>query len=240
MKPNPQLAVAYLRVSTEMQTLTQQRYAIEQWAAQHSIQVASWHEDFGVSGKLPIYTRHGLCMALAEIKQRKAGVLVASARDRLARDTRQIAILENALADCGAVVRTADGKSDDMSDEGKLMRTMCDAFAQYERAKIAMRVGASKAHRRAAGMSIGLPPFGWAVEGVSPHKRLVELPSEQEAIKYIKAASSLGYSQQSIADALNMPPMKHKPRGKAWHVTTIARILKHNALDRVDGVGIVE
>ena len=233
-------AVAYLRVSTDKQTLAQQRYAIEQWAAVNNVSVVSWHEDHGLSGKLDVDKRPALVDALSALKKFRAVYLVAATRDRLSRDVRVMGTLENLVEDEGASVRTADGKSDDMSPEGQIMRGMFDLFAQYERAKTAMRVCSTNSSRRAVGLATGTAPYGWRIDGVSPNRKLVEVPEEQRTIKMIRELHADGFSQQAIAGMLEATGGFNKPRGKAWHVTTIARILKHNASDRVDGLEVVE
>jgi DNA invertase Pin-like site-specific DNA recombinase len=66
-------------------------------------------------------------------------VLVAAKRDRLARDVVVAATIERLVQDAGARIVTADGVSAEATAEGQLMRTLLDAFAQYERARVPAR-----------------------------------------------------------------------------------------------------
>jgi DNA invertase Pin-like site-specific DNA recombinase len=147
-------AVAYLRVSTDRQELgpEAQRAAIEAWAAREGVTVAAWHVDAGVSGAAAIADRPELVAALASLTVHRAGVLVVAKRDRLARDVMAAAMLERMALDAGARIVSAAGEGTDSNDPSAvLMRTLVDAFAQYERAMIAARTKAALGAKRARG-----------------------------------------------------------------------------------------
>jgi putative DNA-invertase from lambdoid prophage Rac len=50
-------AFAYLRVSTEEQTVQNQRLALEKWAQNQNYQILDFFEDSAVSGKIPAINR---------------------------------------------------------------------------------------------------------------------------------------------------------------------------------------
>ena len=52
-------AMAYLRVSTEEQTVLTQKIAIDNWAKEHEYQILYFFEDPSVSGKIPATQRKG-------------------------------------------------------------------------------------------------------------------------------------------------------------------------------------
>lgn len=52
-------AFAYMRVSTEDQTVMNQRLSLQRWAASHDFQIIDYFEDSSVSGKTPATTRPG-------------------------------------------------------------------------------------------------------------------------------------------------------------------------------------
>src|SRR5689334_3423603 len=85
---NPRVAVAYIRVSTDDQTLSPdaQRAAIARWAESHGAMVVGESIDWGVSGAAELADRPGLMSAIAAIDAHGAGLLVVAKRDRLARD----------------------------------------------------------------------------------------------------------------------------------------------------------
>ena len=52
-------AFAYLRVSTEEQTVQNQRLALRNWAAGQGYQILDFFEDSAVSGRIPASKRQG-------------------------------------------------------------------------------------------------------------------------------------------------------------------------------------
>jgi len=59
-------AFAYLRVSTEEQTVLNQKLAMQNWAADHDYQILDNFEDSAISGKIPAVKRKGF-QAMLEI-----------------------------------------------------------------------------------------------------------------------------------------------------------------------------
>ena len=70
------------------------------------------------------------------------------------------ATIERLVQDAGAV--TADGVSAEATAEGQLMRTLLDAFAQYERARIRARIESGRPwqSKRKRGEFLGEAPLG--------------------------------------------------------------------------------
>ena len=197
---DPLRAVAYLRVSTAEQHLgpDAQRAAIEAWAAREGVVVVAWHTD-AVSGAAPIDRRPALLAALAALRAHGAGQLVVSRRDRLARDVMNAAMIERMATDAGARIASAAGEGGDGTDPAAvLMRTMVDAFAQYERAMIAARTKAALAVKRARGEAVSHAPYGYrAVDG-----RLEPDAAEQVVIAQVRALRDAGMSFRGIVAEL--------------------------------------
>jgi site-specific DNA recombinase len=214
---NPTVAVAYLRVSTEDQALgpEAQRAAIERWAQAQGVTVASWHVDQGVSGATPVEDRPALLDALAAVQQ-GAGILVAAKRDRIARDVVIAATVETMSREAGARVVTADGVSAEDTPEGMLMRTLMDAFAQYERALIRARTKAALAVKKARGERVGSVPFGFRAEGTV----LVQDPQAQREISVVRGLRANGNSFRAIVAAMTVAT------GRTWHLAQVQRILR--------------
>ena len=61
-------AIAYVRVSTEEQTVLNQKMAIERWAFGQDYQIVYYFEDSAVSGKIPAVKRHAFHDMLELIK----------------------------------------------------------------------------------------------------------------------------------------------------------------------------
>jgi DNA invertase Pin-like site-specific DNA recombinase len=216
---NPQLAIAYLRVSTPDQRIDQQRDAIERWAAASGVTIAAWCSDVGVSGAAAVDERPALIEALSSLRLRGAGLLVAAKRDRLARDVSAAATIERLSAEAGARVVTSDGLDSSDTPEGQLVRTLIDAMSQYERALIRARTKAAMAAKRKRGEVVGQPQLGLRALG----GRLVEDRAEQQALDRMRRLQAAGASHAAIAKTLQVEG--YKPRGKRWHTTTVTRAL---------------
>lgn len=216
-------AVAYIRVSTDDQNLgpEAQRAAIEAWATRAGVHVAAWHVDHGVSGVAPLDKRPALMAAMGALGEHGATTLVAAKRCRIARDVMTAAMAEHLAAKAGARVLTADGVGAGEGPEAQLMRTMVDAFAEYERACIRSRTKAALAAKRAKGERVGGVPYGHrlAADGV----RLVDDNDELRVITKIVRLRRAGMTQRAIATELNSCGIP--ARGKRWYATTVARLV---------------
>lgn len=62
-------AIAYVRVSTEEQTVLNQKMAMDAWASEHGYQVIYYFEDSAVSGKIPAIKRKSFQDMLELIKE---------------------------------------------------------------------------------------------------------------------------------------------------------------------------
>jgi DNA invertase Pin-like site-specific DNA recombinase len=195
---DPKVAVAYLRVSTDEQSLgpEAQRSAIEKWAQIRGVRVAAIFEDHGISGGAPAEKRPGLLAALAALRENQAGLLVAAKRDRIARDTVIVAMVEQAASRAGATVTTADGASDGAGPEGQLMRGIVDVFAAYERGVIRSRTRAALAVKRTRGERIGGIPYGFKLADDGVH--LVENEEEQSIRNQVRSLRETGLSLRAV------------------------------------------
>lgn len=222
---NPRLAVAYLRVSTEDQQLgpDAQRAAIEAWSRRAGVEVVAWHED-RLSGATPVEDRPGLLDALASLREREAGILVAGKRDRIARDVVVAATVERLAADAGARVVTADGVTADDTPEGALLRGLLDLFASYERSMIRSRTRAALRVRRERGeVYTRTAPLGYRFED----GRMTLDAGEQADLARIRDMRARGLSLATVARTLNATGSNC--RGGRWHVTTLRRALAREA-----------
>ena len=199
---DPRRAVAYVRVSTDRQELgpEAQRAAVEAWAKREGVEVVAWHVEIGVSGAAAIADRPALLEALAKLTTHGAGVLVVAKRDRLARDVMAAAMLERMATDAGARIVSAAGEGTGSDDPtARLMRTMVDAFAEYERAMIAARTKAALAAKRSKGEVTGTAPYGFAADDAG---RLVPVAAEQDVIARVLASRAAGVTFRGIVAEL--------------------------------------
>lgn len=219
--------VAYIRVSTDEQALgpEAQRASIERWCEANGATLVAVHEDLGVSGGATLDKRPGLVAAIDALADHGAGVLLAMKRDRLARDVMVAAMVERLADRAGARVLTADGAGNGEGPEAALMRTMMNAFAEYERQIIRSRTKAALAVKKGRGERTGEIPFGYRLDADGVH--LVADDAEQEVIALVRQYQAEALSIRKIADRLNAEG--RCARGSQWHPTTVARLLKRIA-----------
>jgi DNA invertase Pin-like site-specific DNA recombinase len=209
-------------MSTERQDLSPdaQRAAIEAWAAREGVVVAAWHQDLGVSGGAALEDRPGLMAAIESVRIEGAGLLVVSRRDRLARDVLTAALVERLCERAGARVVGADGTGNGEGPEAGLLRTLLDAFAQYERALIRGRTKAALAVLKSQGRRTGGIPYGMRCED----GRLVADPAEQAAVARARELRGEGRSLRRIAR--DLVEEGRRPRsGREWAIQTIRRLV---------------
>jgi DNA invertase Pin-like site-specific DNA recombinase len=215
-------AVAILRVSTDDQQngIEAQRFAIEAWAAVHQVAVVAWFEEH-ISGKAPLEERVGLLGAIAEVENRKADMLLAHKRDRIARDDGLIPLLtERELRKVGAKLVTVDMKVDGDGPVDVFLRRVLDAVAELERGMIAARTKAALAAKKARGERVGAVPIGKRVEGGV----LVDDDGEQRAIALARGLRGQGYSLRDIAVELELAGLRTRA-GKGFAATQVARMV---------------
>lgn len=220
---DPALVVGYVRVSTEEQALgpAAQREALESWCRAQGARLVAVHEDLGVSGKTEVDRRPGLCAALATLRDERAGVLLVAKHDRLARDVLVAVIAEQLVIASGARLLAADGVGNGDGPEAALMRTIASAFAQYERALIAMRTKVALAEKRKRGEKTGGDvPYGFRLAADGVHLERDE--HEAAAVALAKELRAQGLSLSAIGRRLEAKG--HRPRrGGSWHPMTLHR-----------------
>ena len=158
----------YARVSTDGQTLDAQRDTLRAAGAEKVFQETA-------SGAKT--DRRELARA---IKALNAGdVLLVSRLDRLARSTRDLLNILDAIAKAGAGFRSlADTWADTTTPHGRLMLTVLGGLAEFERELIRARTGEGRTRAKARGVHMGRPPT------LTPHQRreaLAELAAESSS-----------------------------------------------------------
>lgn len=225
---NVSIGVAYIRVSTEEQSLgpEAQRAAIESWAARQGVQVTSWHVDRGVSGGSDIADRPALVAALGELRAAGAGVLVVAKRDRLARDVYVAGAIERAVGQSGARVACADGTANGDTPADSFMRSILDAAAAYERALIRARTKAALGAKKARGERAGTVAYGFrlAADGV----RVERDDAEQGVLAVVRELRAAGMSQRAVVIALADRGLVSRSGG-AFNQTQVARMAAKSA-----------
>jgi DNA invertase Pin-like site-specific DNA recombinase/predicted nucleotidyltransferase len=189
----------YARVSTDGQTLESQVEALK---------AAGCEKIFCEKLSGARADRPQLSRLLAAIAA--GDVVVASRLDRLARSTRDLLNILDALASHGAAFRSlGDTWADTTTPHGRLMLTVLGGLAEFERELVRARTGEGRERAKARGQHMGRPP------ALTAHQR-------HEAAKALGAgtatqadlARQFNVSQSTIsrlADKTLSAPMPAKP-----------------------------
>jgi site-specific DNA recombinase len=220
-------AIGYVRVSTDDQSLSvdAQRLAITDAAQRLGLPLgAVWIEE-AKSGSLSIARRPVLMHAVSALQA--GDVLLVAKRDRLARSTYEIGVIEHLLGRYGARVISAAGEGTDNDDPANvLLRGVIDLIAQYERLIIRARTKAALAVKRARGERIGQLPLGFQLAADGDH--LEPNAVEQDKLARIWALKATGWSTRRIAAALNTHGLTTR-RGTPWQFQHVAHVLRKGA-----------
>jgi DNA invertase Pin-like site-specific DNA recombinase len=196
---------AYMRVSTADQaegtSLDDQKRQCKGLAMTHNLTIEGFLNDPGVSGAELFFDRmdrHG-------VKLKSGDVVIVSKLDRFSRDAADALHTIKQMSQMG--VRLIINGNGDVTDEtnvsGRLILEVMAVFSGHERRVIKARQKDGQAAKRAKGGHIGgSAPFGYRVEGRGHGARLVEVPSEQQAIVKAKGLRDAGLSYRAISREL--------------------------------------
>jgi len=138
-------AIAYIRVSTQSQVgedkygLDVQREDIERYAGQNGIEIVRWCADEGVSGVALV--RDGLSEAMQAIRAKEASAVIVAKMDRIARDLMAQLYIGKELLNLDAELISVAEPFRGQDAANVLFRQIIGAFAQFEKARIAERLG---------------------------------------------------------------------------------------------------
>jgi len=163
---DPKLAIAYLRVSTDLDRqelgAQAQRTAIETWASREGVQILGWYVE-EASGGASLDKRPVFLEAIAATAVHGAGSLVVQRLDRFSRDGLTAALAEAELQRNGATLAIADGAGGGTDPTAALIRGILLSVAQFEKAMIKARIVAALAVKKRRGELTGKAPFGFKV-----------------------------------------------------------------------------
>lgn len=191
------IAVGYTRISKDelgSHSLDSQKDLIERWSIANALPVLAVHEDQGIGGAVPPADRPGLAAAVLAVKAHRADFLVVSARDRLSRDVLNTLLLEReleALDPPCRIVTAAEDPNAEPSPESKVMATIVDAFAEYERAKIRARTKEGVRKAREQGRVAGPQPWSKTTRGQATiqlvkHCKRIRCMSNAEIVSFCR------------------------------------------------------
>lgn len=238
--------VAYLRVSTDKQTLDSQRLAIENYAKAHSLGPILYAEDPAYSGKDE--QRPEFQKLLAD----PPDVLIVYKLDRL---TRTMATLLKVIEKLkGTRIISVTENLDFSTAMGRFMVNMLGSFAEFDRERICERVKAGVEAARENGKQLGRPRHPKRDEAIAALKA-GEHPADIARRLDIALPTVYGYkyytaegAASSVAKPRKAPGRKPHPRreeAKQMHAegktrAEIARILAVSEQAVYDWIPVVE
>jgi DNA invertase Pin-like site-specific DNA recombinase len=157
MAGKPKRAALYLRVSTDGQTVDNQRLALDAVCEQRGWQVFQVYSDNGISGAKGRMQRPGLDALLKDASRGRFDVVVAWALDRLGRSLIDLLDTLNELEAAGVGLVLHQQAIDTTTPAGRMFFQVTGAFAEFERAMIRGRINAGLDRARARGVRLGRP-----------------------------------------------------------------------------------
>ncbi len=201
---------AYTRVSTAEQvegtSLTDQAERIAAQARALNLPTPALVTDAGVSGSVPLAERPGGADLLTMAE--RGDTIIALKLDRMFRDAADALTTAKALQARGVDLILLDLSTDPINSStgsgmGPVIFGVMAVFAELERKRIAERMKAGKAAKRAQGGAISQAPFGYDKVGVGKESKWVRNEKQQAAIGTIKRAADAGMSLRQIADLVH-------------------------------------
>src|SRR5438270_8156964 len=154
----------YLRVSTNGQTVENQRLELEAWAGRAGHEIIATYTDAGISGAKGCDRRPEFDRMLKDAVRRRFDMLAAWSVDRLGRSLPDLVNALKELHGAGVGLFLHQQGLDTTTASGRAMYGMMGVFAEYERAMIRERVNAGLARAKAEGKRLGRPRVGAALE----------------------------------------------------------------------------
>ncbi|MBM3642517.1 MAG: recombinase family protein, partial [Alphaproteobacteria bacterium] len=209
-------AVVYARFSTELQNEKSTEDQIELcrvYAARRGFDVIGTYEDKARSGA-SVFGRDGLMRLMDAARDRKFGVVIVEALDRLSRDMEDLAGIHKRLSFLGVEIHAVHDGTADAVLVG--LRGLVGQLQREDGAKKVRRgmAGVIRDGRHAGGRAYGYRP----VPGRTGELEIVE--EEAEVVRRIFSAYATGRPPREIAGDLNREGVA-PPRGAKWNASTI-------------------
>ncbi len=157
-------AAIYIRVSTDGQTVDNQRLELEQAAERAGWEIVGVYDDNGVSGAKSREHREAFDRLCKDATRRKFDVVMSWSVDRLGRSLQDLIGFLSELHAVGVDLYLHQQGIDTTAPTGKMMFQMCGVFAEFERSMIQERVKAGLNRAKAQGKTLGRPKVAVKVE----------------------------------------------------------------------------
>ena len=157
-------AAIYIRVSTDGQTVDNQRLELEQAAKSAGWEIVGIYDDNSASGAKSREQREAFDRLCKDATRRKFDVVMSWSVDRLGRSLQDLVGFLSELHALGVDLYLHQQGIDTTTPAGKAMFQMMGVFAEFERTMIQERVKAGLARAKAQGKTLGRPKVNGDVE----------------------------------------------------------------------------
>lgn len=160
----PRRVAFYLRVSTDGQTVENQRLELERIAHKSGWTIAEVYQDEGISGAKGRDQRPAFDQLLKDANRRRFEVVAAWSVDRLGRSLQHLVGFLEEIHHLGVDLYLHQQGIDTTTPAGRAMFQMLGVFSEFERAMIRDRVNAGLARAKSGGKVLGRPKTGEETE----------------------------------------------------------------------------
>jgi DNA invertase Pin-like site-specific DNA recombinase len=154
----------YVRVSTDGQSVENQRRELEAVAERHGWTIARTFADHGYSGMAGRDKRPGFDQLLRGVARKEFDIVAAWSVDRLGRSLQHLLGFLAELKAKGVDLYLHQQGVDTSTPAGRALFQMLGVFAEFERAMIVERVQAGLRRARAQGKTLGRPRVAEKIE----------------------------------------------------------------------------
>ena len=184
-------AALYVRVSTDTQTIENQRLVLEEVAQRSGWDVVHTFADEGISGAKGRDKRPGYDALLKAVSRREIDIVAAWSVDRLGRSLPDLVSFLSDIQSKGCDLYLHQQAVDTSTPSGRMLFQMLGVFAEFERAIIRSRIVAAHERCRSKGIRIGRPP--------TPVSRLEKIEKAlKRGLSVRKAAAETGVSTATV------------------------------------------
>jgi putative DNA-invertase from lambdoid prophage Rac len=153
-------AFGYLRVSTEEQTVMNQKMALQKWAGEHDYQVIDFFEDSSISGKIPAVKRKAFRELVELLRAEQIDAVLVYELSRVGRTFWDTLDAIKAIEEYAPLISCSPRESFLQNTEPSIRRLMIGILtwvAEREREMLVQRTKDGMTRARASGKAIGRP-----------------------------------------------------------------------------------
>jgi putative DNA-invertase from lambdoid prophage Rac len=186
-------AISYLRVSTEEQTVQNQKLALEKWAQENNYQILDFFEDPAISGRVPATQRRGFQEMLDLVKITGVDAVLVYELSRVGRTFWDTLDAIKAVEHYASLISCSPRESFLQTTESSIRKLMIGILtwaAERERELLVQRTKDGMERAKAAGKGIGRP------QKTIDKNQLIILLAENHSKTRI--AKSLGVSKATL------------------------------------------